>query len=286
MTGCNNFCSYCVVPYARGRENSRTTKEIIKEVNNLVKQGYKAITLLGQNINSYLDNTSTEKIDFPKLLQKINTIPGNFWIWFITSHPKDMSDQLINIIAACDKICNYIHLPVQAGNNQILKMMNRGYTKEKFVKLVNKIRDKIRDCSISTDTIVGFPQETEKQFQDTVDLYQKLKFDMAYIAQYSERPGTSAAKLKDNVPCEEKKRREKALTDILEKIALENNKKLVGKELQVLAEKFQTGFLQGKTAAFKTVKFKGGKDLIGRFVNVKITRTLDWGLEGKICVCV
>jgi len=283
MTGCNNFCSYCVVPHARGREYSRTRKDILEEVSLLVKKGYKAITLLGQNVNSYADILPNgRKINFPKLLREVNSLPGDFWIWFITSHPKDMSDELINAIASSDKVCNYLHLPVQSGNNKILKAMNRKYTREYYFKLIDKIRYQIKDASISTDTIVGFPGERNEHFLDTVDLYKKVKFDMAYIAQYSERPGTTASMLDDNVSCEIKKQREKLLTDLLMKSASEINGRLLNKKIDVLTEYYKEGFLVGKSRTFKTVKFPGKKKLAGKFVKVKINRARPWGLEGKL----
>ena len=283
MTGCNNFCSYCVVPYARGREYSRSCKDIIEEVELLINKGYKAITLVGQNVNSYSNTLPNgNKINFPKLLQKVNNISGDFWIWFITSHPKDMSDELIDAIATSKKVCNYIHLPVQAGSNTILKAMNRKYSREHYLELIDKIRNKLKYSSISTDTIVGYPNEKYNQFQQTVDLYQKVNFDMAYIAQYSERPGTAAAKLDDNIDCEEKKKREKILTDILIKSATNNNKKLLEKNISVLIEKYKNGNLIGKTKTYKTVKFPGKEKLVGNFAKVKITEAKDWGLEGKI----
>lgn len=283
MTGCNNFCSYCVVPYARGREYSRSAKDIIEEVKELISKGYKAITLVGQNVNSYSHTDREGKnYNFPKLLRKVNQIEGNFWIWFITSHPKDMSDDLIAAIKESKKVCNYIHLPVQAGNNEILKSMNRKYTREHYLNLIEKLRSNLKYSAISTDTIVGSPGETEKQFKDTVDLYQKIKFDMAYIAQYSERAGTAAAKLEDNVDCVEKKERKKILTDILIKTATENNQKLLGKNINVLVEKYKNGSLIGKTKTYKTVKLTGKKKLVGNFVKVKITQAKDWGLEGEL----
>ena len=211
MTGCNNFCSYCAVPYTRGREISRSAKNIIREIKGLIKQKYKEIILLGQNVNSYKDN----KINFPKLLKMIAKIPGNFTIKFLTSHPKDLSDELINVIAESPKISKEIHLPTQSGNNEILKKMNRGYTAEKYLDLIKKIRAKIPEVKITTDVIVGFPGETKKQFENTIDLFKKINFSMAYINKYSVRPGTAAARLKDNVPLAEKKRRWK----ILEKLA-------------------------------------------------------------------
>jgi len=280
MTGCNNFCSYCVVPYARGKERSRPAEEIIKEVTDLVNRGYKAITLVGQNVNSYGHDLGKE-INFAQLLKKANNISGDFWIWFITSHPKDMSDELINTIAECEKVCPYVHLPVQSGNNAILKAMNRGYTQEHYIDLVEKIRKKIPNVALSTDIIVGFPGETKKQFQDTAGLFKKIKFDMAYIAQYSPRSKTQAYKLKDNVSLCEKKKREKILTDILKRTALEHNKKLVEKIVEVLVEKSKDNFEIGKTKGSKTVKFQSNKNLLGQIVKIKITQAMAWGLEGK-----
>jgi len=186
MTGCNNFCSYCVVPYTRGQEYSRPAKEIIEEIKGLVKKGYKEITLLGQNVNSYQD--------FPKLLKIINNIPGQFQIKFLTSHPKDMSDELIKIISQSKKISQEIHLPVQSGDNQILKKMNRGYTINHYKKLIKKISQQIPQVKISTDIIVGFPGETKKQFQNTIKLVKEIKFSQAYVSSYSPRAGKTAAK--------------------------------------------------------------------------------------------
>lgn len=227
--GCNNFCSYCVVPYTRGREIYRPAEEIIAEIEKLVKRGYKEIVLLGQNVNSYCSNLkcqisnvkSTSQnlrlIKFPQLLQILNTIPDDFQLSFLTSHPKDMSDELIEVMAKCDKIKKELHLPVQSGDNEILKKMNRKYTVQDYEKLIGKIRDKISNISISTDIIVGFPNETKKQFENTVKLCKKIKFDKAYIAQYSPRPGTAAYQLKDNVPQQEKKRRWKILNEMINK---------------------------------------------------------------------
>ena len=193
MTGCDNFCSYCVVPYVRGREISRSAREVIDEIKNLInpaergKQRYKEITLLGQNVNSYLPDGKAGQCGFPQLLRKINKLPGNFQIKFLTSHPKDMSDELINTVAKCEKISKEIHLPVQSGDNEILKKMNRGYTAEKYLNLIQKIKAKIPEARITTDVIVGFPGETEKQFQNTVNLFKKVGFSMAYINKYSAR---------------------------------------------------------------------------------------------------
>jgi tRNA-2-methylthio-N6-dimethylallyladenosine synthase len=210
MTGCNNFCSYCVVPYTRGKESSKKAEKIIREAKSLIKKDYKEIILLGQNVNSYRD----EKLNFPKLLKKINDLKGNFRLNFITSHPKDMSDELIEAMAECQKLAKELHLPLQSGDNQILKKMNRHYTAGHYENLIKKIRQKMPTIKISTDIIVDFPGETGKQFANTVKLVKALKFNKAYIAKYSPRPVTSAFKLRDNVSPREKKRR----WEILEKL--------------------------------------------------------------------
>jgi len=312
MTGCNNFCSYCVVPYTRGREVSRPPKEIISEVKELVKRGYKEIILLGQNVNSYNSQFPNSKIqipnkfqiqkaknksDFVNLLEKINEIPGNFWLRFITSHPKDMSNELIRAMSRLDKLTEYVHLPVQSGDDEVLKRMNRNYTVKHYLGLIEKIRKVRSEIAISTDIIVGFPGETKKQFNNTAKLMRQVGFDMAYIACYSPRSGTAAARLINNVPQEEKEKRRKILTKILEKSALKNNKKLIGKVVEVLVDTvvedkipltpFNKGergnfVCYGKTRMFKTVKFIGNKNLLGQFVKVKIKKVGAYGLEGEI----
>ena len=274
MTGCNNFCSYCAVPYTRGREVSRKRQDIIKEIKELLKNDYKEIWLLGQNVNSY-------KYDFPNLLKKINKIPGNFWIRFSSSHPKDFSNDLIEVIAECKKITPYIHLPVQSGNDKILQKMNRPYTIKKYKGLIKRIKKIIPDIAISTDVIVGFPGETKKQFQDTKKLFKEIKYDMAYINRYSPRKGTKAFELKDNVTPKEKAEREAELTDILKKTALKNNKKYINKTIDVLVKNYKNKFLFGKSFHYKTVKFPGSKKMIGRFVKVKITSVLPFSLNGE-----
>lgn len=201
--GCNNFCSYCVVPYARGREVWRPAKDIIDEVKCLVKRRYKEIVLIAQNVNSY----KLGKVDFADLLKKVNNIPGDFQIKFITSHPKDMSDKLIKTMAGCEKVCHHVHLPIQAGDDAVLKAMNRKYTVKHYVGLIKKIRRAMPDASITTDIIVGFPGESKKQFNNTIKLFKEIKFSQAYIARYSPRPGTAAFKLADDVTPAEKKRR-------------------------------------------------------------------------------
>lgn len=210
MTGCDNFCTYCVVPYTRGREESRPVDKIIAEIKDSVSNGCKEITLLGQNVNSY-------KYGFAELLEKINDLAGNFKIKFLTSHPKDFSDELIDVIAKSKKIAKEIHLPVQSGDDEILTKMNRGYTVKQYKNLIKKIRKKIPRVKISTDVIVGFPGETKKQFENTVKLFKEIKFDKAYINKYSTRVGTAAARFKDDIPLEEKKRRWKILDDTVNK---------------------------------------------------------------------
>ncbi|MEW5907708.1 MAG: MiaB/RimO family radical SAM methylthiotransferase [Patescibacteria group bacterium] len=207
MTGCNNFCTFCAVPYTRGRERSRPAKEIVKEVSNLVKKDYKEIWLLGQNVNSYPN--------FPDLLRKVNNIPGDFKIYFMSPHPKDFSDDLIKAMKECKKVVHSLNLPLQSGDNKILRAMNRPYTVGYYKRLVKKIRKAIPDIFLSTDIIVGFPGETKKQFQNTVKLCKELKFNKAYISRYSPRRGTAAAKLKNNVSLEEKKQRWKILNDLI-----------------------------------------------------------------------
>jgi len=240
MTGCNNFCSYCVVPYTRGREISRPVKEIIEEVKDLLKDGYKEITLLGQNVNSY-------KYGFAKLLQKINNIPGDFRIKFLTSHPKDMSDELIDTIAKCKKVFKEVHLPVQSGDDKVLRKMNRGYTAKQYLDLIAKIKRKIPNAKITTDVIVGFPGETKKQFENTVKLFKKVGFSLAYVNKYSTRRETPASHFEDDVPLEEKKRCWKILDDLV-------NKKKLPKIVIILG---QTASGKSRLAVKLAEKFDG-----------------------------
>ena len=216
--GCNKFCTYCVVPYTRGPEIYRPVKEILKEVKNLIKKEFKEIWLLGQNVNSY-KSPFNRSINFPKLLKMVQGIPGNFWIRFMSPNPKDFSNELIDVMAKSKKVAKYLNLPVQSGDNKILKKMNRPYTVKQYKDLVKKIREKIPEINLSTDVIVGFPGETKKQFENTVKLFKQIKFNMAYIAKYSPRPGTAAFQMKDNVSIKEKKLREKILKEILKKYA-------------------------------------------------------------------
>lgn len=275
-SGCNNFCSYCVVPYVRGSEKSRPAKEIICEIKNLVRNGTKEIWLLGQNVNSYKD----KNVDFPKLLKMVNSIKGDFWIRFTSSHPKDFSQNLIKAMARLKKVTPYLNLPAQSGDDEILKAMNRHYKIKDYIKIIKEVRKKMPDISLSTDIIVGFPNESKKQFENTKKLLEIVKYDMAYINKYSPRTGTRASKLKDNVPIKEKKEREQILTQILKKTALEKNKRFINKTTKVLAESDNGDTLVGKTWHYKTIKFKGPKKLVGKFARVKIINATPWGLKG------
>jgi len=267
MTGCNNFCSYCVVPYTRGREISRSVKEIINEVKRLIKKDCQEIILLGQNVNSY-------QYGFAKLLQKINNLPGDFKIKFLTSHPKDMSDELIDAIAECTKISKEIHLPIQSGGNKILKLMNRGYTVKKYLNLIEKIRKEIPEAKISTDVIVGFPGETKKQFENTVKVFKEIKFDKAYINKYSVRPGTIASRFKDNILLTEKKRRWKILEEM---VNLPTPKASAGKSKLIV--------ILGPTASGKSsLAIKLAKKMNGEIISAdsrQIYKGMDIG-TGKI----
>jgi len=280
--GCNNFCSYCIVPYVRGQEKYRPVEEILNEIKNLVEKGVKEVTLLGQNVNSYESNG---KIDFADLLTKVNQIEGLKRIRFLTSHPKDFKDKIIDAVANLDKVCKHIHLPLQSGSNRILELMNRKYSIEYYFGLVEKIREKIPDVSITTDLMVGFPTETESDFNQTLNAVQKIQFDFSYVFKYSPRTKTKASSLKDDVPLETKIHRHKILLDTCNKIANEKNQKLVGKTVEVLVEsKNKDGFYTGKTQCNRTVIFdpkNTPEDLIGHSINVKILSAKIHSLSGE-----
>ena len=294
MTGCNNFCAYCVVPYARGREISRPADEILNEVKDLISKGYKNIILLGQNVNSYESESqkvrkSENKITFSQLLKKINTIPGKFWIQFVSSHPKDMSDELIETIAKSKKVCENVHLPIQSGDDEILRRMNRKYDQKHYLKLIKKIKNAFKkykpnsSYSISSDIIVGFPGETRKQFMESATVMEKVKFDMVFFGQYSPRPGTVAWKMKDNVSQKEKAKREKFLNEILKKTALKNNQAYLNKYMEVLVEKEKDGAYFGKIRSMKNIKLNTSKkNLVGKIITAKIISVDTWNLEGKL----
>lgn len=284
MYGCNNFCTYCIVPYTRGREKSREPKDILKEAKRLSEQGYKEITLLGQNVNSYGKNLE-EKVSFAELLYMLNDVEGIERIRFMTSHPKDLSEDLIDAMTNCDKVCNHLHLPFQSGSDRILKKMNRKYTKRQYLTLVDKIRKAIPDIAITTDIIVGFPGETEEDFEDTIEVVKHSKFDSAFTFLYSIREGTPAAKDKDQIPDDIKHTRFNRLLEVLKEISLERNQNLIGKEVKVLVEeisKNDSTKLSGRTDTNKLIHFEGNESLIGSIVNVKVNTAKTWTLEGEI----
>lgn len=294
MSGCNNFCSFCAVPYTRGPEMYRPVKDIKKEVKESVSRGAKEVWLLGQNVNSYIDTNCKIKrnpIYFSELLKIIDDVQGNFWIRFTSSHPKDFPDKLIGTIKKCKKVTEYLNLPVQSGDDQVLKRMNRPYSIKYYKELIKKIKTETPNIFLSTDVIVGFPGETKKQFKNTQKLFEEVKYDMAYISRYSPRPGTLAAKkYKDDLSEEEKKRREKILTDILEKTAYENNQRYIGKTVKVLVDHIQKKkdqlFAIGKTRTYRTIKIQlptpTSDDLIGKFVEAEVINATPWGLKGII----
>lgn len=284
MYGCNNFCSYCIVPYTRGREKSREVSDIVSEIEQLVKEGTKEITLLGQNVNSY-GKTLENKTSFAELLREIDKIEEMDRVRFMTSHPKDLSDDLIEAMRDCDSVCEQIHLPFQAGNDRVLKAMNRKYTKEHYLGLIEKIKKEIPDITISTDIIVGFPGETYEEFCDTIDVVKKAQFDSAFTFLYSVREGTPAAEMENQVPEEEKNRRFQELLKVLHPINNERNQRMLGSLESVLIEdvsKNNPEKLAGRTRGGKLVNVSGDKSLIGQIVNVRIDEARTWSLEGSL----
>lgn len=282
--GCNNFCTYCIVPHVRGRERSRAPEDILNEIRQLASEGVVEITLLGQNVNSY-GNDLEENITFPMLLKEIEKIDGIELIRYMTSHPKDFSDELIDTIAQSKKITRHFHLPVQSGSNSVLSRMNRKYTREHYLEIINKIRERIPEASITTDLIVGFPDETNDEFKDTLDLVEQVSFDTAFSFIYSKRKGTPAASFSDSIDIETKKERLKALNALLADHSYQHNRQFEGQVIRVLAEGVsdeEKCILTGHTNTFKTVHFTGDSNLIGQFVNVKITKVKSWSLEGEL----
>lgn len=281
--GCNNFCSYCIVPYVRGREISRSMDDVLKEVRQCVADGYKEITLLGQNVNSY-GNDLTDGTSFEKLLREIDKIDGKFRVRFMTSHPKDLTEGIVDAIANSKKICNNIHLPVQAGSNSVLSAMNRRYTREHYFSLIEMIRSKIPDCGITTDIMVGFPIETDNDFLDTVDLVKRCRFSNAFTFIYSPRKGTVAEKM-EQLPYSVKQARIMELIKIQNQITKELSKEYKGNVYEILVEDVQPkseGYVCGRTESGRLVSFKGDKSLIGSFVNVKIETAKSASLFGSI----
>lgn len=284
MFGCNNFCTYCIVPYVRGRERSRRPEDIIAEVKQLVSGGYKEIMLLGQNVNSYgkdLENS----MSFPELLRELNKIDGDFIIRFMSSHPKDASHELIDTIFECEKIANHLHLPVQSGSNSVLERMNRRYTAEHYMETVDYIRQKDPDFSLTTDLIVGFPNETDEEFYATLDLIRRVKYDNIYSFIYSRRTGTKAAGIEDIIPEDVKGRRMRELLEVQREISTESYKRFVGRRMRVLVDgvsKKRDGYVTGKSDEFIIVEFRGDKSLIGKFVETEITDSMNWAVTGKM----
>lgn len=282
MNGCNNFCTYCIVPYTRGREVSRQPEKIIEEVTRLAGEGCLEVTLLGQNVNSYGNDLKTG-YHFADLLRDLNQIEKIKRIRFMTSHPKDLTDEVIEAIAQCDKVCPAIHLAIQSGSTRILKAMNRRYTKEQIIDLVDRVRSRIPDVAITTDIIVGFPGETEEDFQDTLEVMRACKFDSAFSFIYSIRTGTPAAAMENQIPDEIKHDRLNRLLDVLRDISFGLNSKYEGRVLPVLVEepsKNNTDRLSGRTETGKLVNFEGSFDHIGQIVNVKITKAGSFSLTG------
>lgn len=282
--GCNNFCTYCIVPYVRGRERSRDMKSIISECEKLINDGYKEITLLGQNVNSYGNDVPDENVNFANLLREVAKIDGKFRIRFMTSHPKDLTEDVVKAIRDNDKICNNIHLPIQAGSNSVLKNMNRRYTREHYLGLIDMIRRYLPDCGITTDIMVGFPYETEEDFLDTLDIVEKVRFSTAFTFIYSVRKGTKAAEM-PQIPYEIKQNRIKRLIARQNEITEEISKDYVGNVYEILVEGLQekkNGYVVGRTESGRLVSAKGDDSMIGEFKNVKITAVKNAQLLGEI----
>ena len=282
IQGCDNFCSYCIVPYRRGRERSRPVEEIVAEVKELVHRGVKEVTLLGQNVDSY-GHDLPDKPKLADLLNALNSIEGLARIRFLTNHPKDMSPELIEAVAYLDKVCEQISLPIQSGDNDILKRMRRGYNVEQYRQLVTQVRSRIPGVALSTDVIVGFPSESEQQFQQTVNLLCELRFDTVHVAAYSPRSGTIASReFEDNIPIAEKMRRLKRIEQLQETIAAEINSRLLGETIEVLVDGQKRGKWQGRTRTGKLVFFNNDNDCLGQLMEIKIEKATPWSLQGKV----
>lgn len=284
MFGCNNFCSYCIVPYVRGRERSRKPEAIIREIERLVKDGVSEVMLLGQNVNSY-GKTLDEPITFAELLRRIEKIEGLKRIRFMTSHPKDLSDELIEVMASSEKICKHLHLPVQSGSTRILKKMNRRYTKESYLELAEKIKKAVPDISLTTDIIVGFPGETEEDFQETLDVVRKVRYDSAFTFIYSKRTGTPAAAMEDQIPADVVKDRFDRLLSEVQSIASEVCAVHEGKDMEVLVESVSdhdASMVTGRMSNNLLVHFKGTKEMIGTYVTVHLTECKGFYYLGEL----
>lgn len=281
MYGCNNFCSYCIVPYVRGRERSRMPEDIINEAKELIANGAKDITLLGQNVNSYGRNPDCG-MNFAQLLRQINALDGDFIIRFMTSHPKDCTYELLDAMAECEKVARHLHLPVQSGSNRVLKEMNRHYTREQYLDLINYAKAKMPDLSITSDIIVGFPGETYDELQETISLIKEVQYTSLFTFIYSKRKGTKAAEMDDRVTYAEKSKWFRELCDAQEEIAGKRTSSMVGKTYRVLVEPNEKeGMLTGRTGGNISIEFEGSDDLIGKFADIEITEAKTWILYGK-----
>ena len=283
--GCNNFCAYCIVPYTRGRERSRCPEDILAEIKRLADDGVREVMLLGQNVNSYKGQGKDGLWDFSDLVRAVNDIEGIERIRFMTSHPKDLSDKLIDCFRDCSKLCHYFHLPVQAGSDDVLKRMNRRYDRARYLELVRKLREVDPDMAISTDIIVGFPGETEEDFQDTLDLCDEVGYDSAFTFLYSKRKGTPAAIAEDQIPDEIKHERFNRLCDSINSVSQAKNASYVGRTVTVLCDgpsRRNSHKLSGRTDTFKLVNFTGDPELQGKLVKVRITSSNTFSLEGEL----
>ena len=287
MYGCNNFCTYCIVPYTRGRERSRKPDDILREIRKLAADGVKEVMLLGQNVNSYkgVSKEGLGTCDFADLIHLIDEVEGIERIRFMTSHPKDLSDKLINTFRECKKLCHYFHLPVQAGSSRVLRQMNRRYTREAYLELVKKLREVDPDMAVSTDIIVGFPGETEEEFNETLTLCEEVRYDSAFTFLYSIRKGTPAAEYDDQIPEDVKHERFNKLVEVINRISAEKNAEYVGRIERVLVDgpsKTNSRTYGGRTETFKLVNFQGTPEMVGKIVDVRITASNTFSLEGEV----
>ena len=284
--GCNNYCTFCIVPYVRGMERSVPINEVVRDVEQYTKKGYKEILFLGQNVNSYGSDLADKSDNFAELLKRSAAVEGDFWIKYVSPHPKDFSDDVIDAIAKNSKIARMLHLPLQSGSTKILDAMNRGYTKEEFIKLAKKIKEKIPDIGLTTDIIVGFPGETDEDFQDTMDVVNEVGFENAYMFMYSKRTGTPAATMENQVDEKVKNERLQKLIRLQNMKAREESQKYLGQTIKVLVEgpsRKNPEMLTGRTSTHKVVLFKNnGKNLKGKFVNIKINDAKTWTLYGEL----
>lgn len=280
--GCNNFCTYCIVPYTRGREKSRSLEDVVREVKKLVADGAIEVMLLGQNVNSFIDDKGNT---FPTLVRAINDIEGLERIRFMTSNPKDLSDELIECYRTCEKLCKHIHLPVQSGSSSVLKRMNRRYDREKYIDIINKLKLACPDIAITTDIIVGFPGETEEEFEDTLSLVEYVKYDSAFTFIYSPREGTPAAGFSDQIPYDIKHERFERLNEVVNKYSLEKNERLSDKTVKVLIDgssRKDDKSYSGRTDGFKLVNVSSGRDITGQLVDVRITECKTFSIDGVL----